>query len=162
MVFGGQLLCLFTTSTSPYIRRRLGPGDRQTSAVLTKYTLHLPRVCAVLSPVTPNRESSSTPPPKSLPINQSQVPAVEPRVVLLSLKIVSSLSDESQPRLSVSTEKKKREQQLRPAHCCHSLTANPSCGREPLSPALARPATYLLRSPSLSLPSLSLSFFRPA
>lgn len=97
-------------------------------------------------------------PPKSLPINQSQVPAVEPRVVLLSLKIVSSLFDESQPRLSVSTEKKGNSSCGQPTAATHSLPIQAVGGNHFRPLSLDPRRTSFDPHRSRSLPSLSLSF----
>lgn len=95
---------LFTNSTSPYSPRRLGPRDRQTSAVLT-YTLHLPRVCAVLRPP---QQGIIFPPKKAYRLINPRYPPWNRGWCSLSLKIVSSLSRRVSAKLSVSTEKKNR------------------------------------------------------
>ena len=146
---------LFTSSTSPYSSRRLGPRDRQTSAVLT-YTLHLPRVCAVLSPVTPNRESSSTPPQKAYRLINPRYPPWNRGWCFCLSKSSPVFSTSLSPGCRSQQKKKGNSSCGQPTAATHSLPIQAVGGNHFRPLSLDPRRTSFDPHRSRSLPSLSL------
>lgn len=145
-------VCLLLQS-SPYIRRRLGPGDRQTDFSCINYTLHLPRVCAVLSPVPPNRESSSISPQKAYRL-------INPRYPPWNRGWCFCLS-KSSPVFPTSLSPGCRSQQKKKGNssCGQPTAATQAVGGNHFRPLSLDPRrTSFDPRRSRSLPSLSLSF----